>query len=177
MSEYKYSGGGLIDKPIKFADLIRSPTKFLALGGGTGLAPFAPGTFGTLPALLLWIPMSALHWQVYAVLVLVMAIAGFWICQQASGELGKHDHGSIVWDEIVGYLVTVFAIPFSITAMLAGFVLFRIFDIFKPWPVSYFDKSVGGGAGIMLDDILAGAISCIILHLALWQFPALFAWG
>ncbi len=151
---------------------MRSPINFIALGFGTGLAPVAPGTFGTLPALLLWIPLSNLHWSVYLAIVTAMAVAGIWICQIASDSSGHHDHGSIVWDEIVGYLIAVFAIPFSLTAMVVGFVLFRLFDIAKPWPISWADKQVKGGLGIMLDDVIAGLICCVILHASHWWFPA-----
>ena len=154
--------------------MLRSPINFLAFGFGTGLAPIAPGTFGTLPALLIWIPLSGLHWIPYLIVVAVMAVAGIWICQQASDAAGKHDHGGIVWDEIVGYLITVFMMPFSLTAMVLGFILFRLFDILKPWPVSWADKKVKGGLGIMLDDVFAGIVSCVILHVLYWQFPAFF---
>lgn len=153
---------------------MRSPVNLLAFGFGTGLAPVAPGTFGTLPALLLWIPLSALHWIPYLAVIAIMGIAGIWICQQASNTTGIHDHGGIVWDEIVGYLITVFLIPFSFTAMVIGFILFRLFDIAKPWPISWVDKKVTGGAGIMLDDVLAGVLSCAVLHLVYWFFPGLF---
>lgn len=103
-----------------------------------------------------------------------MAIAGVWICQQASLATGFHDHGGIVWDEIVGYLVAVFLIPFSWTALVLAFVLFRLFDIIKPWPISWVDKHVSGGFGIMIDDILAGVASCIVLHLIYRFFPTVF---
>lgn len=150
---------------------MRSPVNFLALGFGSGLAPVAPGTFGTLPALVLWIGLSQLPVSVYIIVIALMAVAGVWICQKASEESGHHDHGSIVWDEIVGYLVAVVAIPFSLTAMLIAFCLFRFFDIVKPWPVSWADKKLGGGFGIMFDDVLAGLMCCAILHLLHRFFP------
>lgn len=154
--------------------MLRSPINLLAFGFGTGLVPVAPGTFGTLPALLLWVPLSQLDWTAYLAVVTAMAVAGVWICQRASDSIGVHDHGGIVWDEIVGYLVTVFLIPFSVTAMVIGFLLFRFFDIVKPWPVSWIDKKVSGGLGIMLDDVIAGMLSCALLHLIYRLFPALF---
>ncbi len=156
------------------ASLLRSPVNFLALGFGSGLAPGAPGTVGTLPAVLLWVPLSFLHWSYYLVVVTVLAVAGVWICGKASEATGQHDHGSIVWDEIVGFLITMIAIPFSLAAMIIGFLLFRVFDIFKPWPISWLDKRVGGGLGIMLDDVVAGLLSCAILHVLMQVFPALF---
>jgi len=122
----------------------------------------------------MWIPLSALHWAPYLLIVVVMALAGIWICQKASDATGKHDHGGIVWDEIVGYLITVFMVPFSVTALVIGFILFRLFDIIKPWPISWADKKIKGGLGIMLDDVFAGIIACVVLHLIYWQFPAIF---
>lgn len=103
-----------------------------------------------------------------------MAVTGVWICQRASDAMGVHDHGGIVWDEIVGYLVAVFLIPFSLTAMIIGFLLFRFFDILKPWPISWADKKLSGGLGIMVDDIIAGIASCVVLHLICRLFPGLF---
>lgn len=155
-------------------ELLRSPINLLAFGFGTGLAPVAPGTVGTLPALLLWVPLSYLHWMLYLAIVLAMAVAGVWICQRTSDSMGVHDHGGIVWDEIVGYLIAVFLVPFSLTAMVIGFLLFRLFDILKPWPISWADKKVSGGLGIMLDDIIAGAASCVVLQLLYRFFPSLF---
>lgn len=154
--------------------MLRSPINLLAFGFGSGLAPVAPGTFGTLPALLLWIPLSQLHWIAYLSILVAMAVTGVWICQSASDAMGVHDHGGIVWDEIVGYLVAVFLIPFSLTAMIIGFLLFRFFDILKPWPISWADKKLSGGLGIMVDDIIAGIASCVVLHLICRLFPGLF---
>ncbi len=154
--------------------MLRSPVNLLAFGFGTGLAPVAPGTFGTLPALLLWVPLSQLAWPLYLLIVVAMALAGISICAKASEAAGEHDHGGIVWDEIVGFLVTMFLVPFSLTAMLLGFLLFRVFDILKPWPISWADKRVGGGLGIMLDDLIAGAVSCVILHLLIRFSPWVF---
>ncbi len=116
---------------------------------------------------MLWIPLSSLHWAPYLLIVTVMAVAGIWICQTASDSAGHHDHGSIVWDEIVGYLIAMIAIPFSFTAMVLGFVLFRLFDIAKPWPISLVDRKVEGGLGIMIDDVLAGVVVCFILHVCI----------
>ncbi len=87
-----------------------------------------------------------------------------------------HDHGGIVWDEIAGFLVTMIAIPVSAATLVAGFVLFRLFDIWKPWPISWLDRRVGGGLGIMVDDIVAGALACVVLHGLLLVFPGI-SWG
>jgi len=144
---------------------LSDPIQFLALGFGSGLAPKAPGTFGTLAAIPLLLLMSPLSHSIFAALVLVMAVAGIYICQKAADAAGVHDHGAIVWDEIVGFLITMFMIPVSWASILVGFALFRLFDIFKPWPISYIDKNIHGGFGIMLDDVLAGLFALACMHL------------
>ena len=145
----------------------RSPAQFLAFGFGSGLFPKAPGTAGTVMAVPLYWLFSHLTQQQYVFVVGMAAILGIWICQRASDELKVHDHGGIVWDEFVGYWITMWAVPVDWVWILAGFVVFRVFDIAKPWPISVLDKKVGGGFGIMIDDILAGVLACITLHIAL----------
>jgi len=159
---------------IPFTDMLRSPVQLLAHGFGAGLSPWAPGTFGTLPAILIWIPLSFVWWPLYLLIVALMAVAGVWICEVASKHTGQHDHGSIVWDEIVGFLVAVFLVPLSLGAVVIGFLVFRLFDILKPWPISRVDKSVHGGMGIMLDDVLAGVATCVVLHGLHLSFPGWF---
>ncbi len=145
---------------------------FLAFGFGSGLARKAPGTWGTLAAVPLYSLLAFLPaWQ-YALLLLVSSVLGVWLCETVSRDLRVHDHGGIVWDEIVGYWLTMFLLPFSIGWMLAGFVLFRILDILKPWPIRWCDERVNGGFGIMLDDLLAGAIACALLHVLRWSLAA-----
>lgn len=146
----------------------RRPVQFLAFGFGSGLSPRAPGTVGTLVAVPLYWTFA--HWSLpwYSLLVLAAALLGIWICGAASRELGVHDHPGIVWDEFVGYWITLWAVPVDWVWMLAGFVVFRVFDIAKPWPISHLDRKVKGGFGIMIDDILAGIMACGTLHLALW---------
>ncbi len=153
------------NKPTPF----RSPVQFLAFGFGSGLSPRAPGTAGTLAAVpLYWLVADwSLPW--YSAFVLAAALLGIWICGAASRELGVHDHPGIVWDEFVGYWITLWAVPVDWVWMLAGFVVFRVFDIVKPWPISHLDRKVQGGFGIMIDDILAGVMSCATLQLALWM--------
>ncbi|GHE80499.1 phosphatidylglycerophosphatase A family protein [Thalassotalea profundi] len=141
------------------------PIQFLALGFGSGLSPKAPGTFGTLIAIPLFYFMAELSVNVYAFIVFLMAVSGVYICGKAAKDMGVHDHPAIVWDEIVGYLITMFMIPWTWHSVLLGFVLFRIFDIFKPWPISYLDKNCHGGFGIMIDDIAAGFASFLCMHL------------
>lgn len=93
------------------------------------------------------------------------AVIGIYICGKAAEEVGVHDHPAIVWDEFVGFFVTMFMVPVTLQNVVLGFLLFRLFDIFKPWPISYLDKNCHGGLGIMLDDILAGVAACAALHL------------
>lgn len=133
-----------------------NPIHFLALGFGSGLAPKAPGTFGTLAAIPLFLLLAPLSSPLYLLLLIVMSVTGIYICGKAAEDAGVPDHGAIVWDEFVGFLITMFLIPISWQSILVGFLLFRLFDIFKPWPISYLDKNCHGGLGIMLDDIVAG---------------------
>jgi phosphatidylglycerophosphatase A len=128
---------------------------FLAFGFGSGLAPRAPGTFGTIAAIPIYLILSKLAPVYYLSITILMFVCGVIICDWVSKDLGKHDFSGIVWDEIVGFLLTMFMVPLSILNIILGFCLFRIFDILKPWPISYVDKHVGGGLGVMLDDVLA----------------------
>lgn len=146
---------------------LANPIHFLAVGFGLGLAPKAPGTFGTLAGFLLlplWLMTPA--WG-YVALTVLASLAGIYICGKTADDMGTHDHGAIVWDEVVGLLITFFLVPISAVSVVLGFVLFRIFDILKPWPISWLDKQVSGGLGIMLDDIVAGLLACVSLHLIL----------
>jgi phosphatidylglycerophosphatase A len=136
--------------------VLRDPVLFLAFGFGAGLAPKAPGTAGTLVALPLYLWLSQFSQPVYLAALILAILAGIWICGSASARLGTHDHPGIVWDEIAGYLVTMIPASGSWISLLAGFVLFRLFDIWKPWPIGIADRNISGGAGIMLDDLLAG---------------------
>ena len=145
----------------------RDPVQFVACGFGAGLAPVAPGTFGTLVALPLWWLLQPLPLVAYLGLVVVLAAVGVWLCDGAASRLGVHDHPAIVWDEIVGYLVTMVAAPAGWLPMLLGFVLFRAFDIVKPWPIRWFDRKVHGGLGIMLDDLVAGLFAALVLQIIL----------
>ena len=134
---------------------------------GSGLAPVAPGTFGTLVALPLYWFLAVLPLEIYVAVVLAASLLGIWICGRASRSLQAEDHPGVVWDEICGYLIAMCAVPRSWQWMLAGFVLFRAFDIVKPWPIRAADRHVGGGFGIMLDDIIAGLFTLIVLHTAM----------
>ena len=146
---------------------LRNPVHFLALGFGSGLIKPAPGTWGTFAAvpvflgMVQFLPTAQLG---YAVMLLVTFLLGVYVCGQTARDVGVHDHGSIVWDEFVGYFVTMALVPASWLNLLLGFVLFRVLDIAKPWPIKLFDKHVHGGLGIMIDDVLAGVIAAIALY-------------
>lgn len=150
------------NSPVKFT--LSDPIQFLALGFGSGLAPKAPGTFGTLAAIPVFLLMSGLSPLYYALIVLAVCVSGVYICAKTAKDVGVHDHGAIVWDEFAGFFITMFMIPVSWQSILAGFILFRIFDIAKPWPISIADKKLTGGFGIMFDDILAGLLALLIMH-------------
>lgn len=148
-----------------FVDLLRRPVHFLAFGFGSGLFPKAPGTAGTLVAVPLAFILRDLDLPVFLALTAVLFIVGVWLCGRTADDLGVHDHSGIVWDEIVGYLVTVAWVPREGLWLVAGFVLFRLFDIWKPWPISTLDRRVKGGFGIMLDDLLAGLVAAAVLFI------------
>ena len=158
-----------MDKQIRQRISLLNPVHFLALGFGSGLAPKMPGTFGTLASLPLVVLLS--HYagfSLYVFVTLLVCIAGIWICGKTAEDMRVHDDSSIVWDEVAGMLITMLAVPLSWQTLLAGFLLFRFFDIIKPWPISYLDKYVHGGFGIMIDDVLAGLFALGVLHLGLF---------
>lgn len=142
-----------------------NPILLLAFGFGSGLAPRAPGTAGTLAAVPLYLLLSQLPFTAYVGLVLVSCVAGIWICGAAAKILAVHDHPGIVWDEFAGYLVTMLAAPPGWLWLVAGFLLFRLFDIWKPWPIRWVDRNLGGGLGIMLDDLIAALFAGFSLYL------------
>jgi phosphatidylglycerophosphatase A len=147
---------------------LKNPWHFLALGFGSGLAPKAPGTFGTLAAVpLVWLCSAYLPFSIYLILTVLFSIVGIWICGKTADDMQVHDDSSIVWDEVVGMMITMLAVPLHWHTLLIGFILFRIFDIAKPWPISYLDKHVHGGFGIMADDLLAGVFALACMHLGL----------
>ena len=156
------------DNPPESPDLLRNPMQFLAFGFGSGLSPKAPGTAGTLVAIPIYLLIADLSLLHYTLFIAVTSLLGIWICGVASRQLNVHDHPGIVWDEFVGYWITMWAVPADWSWIIAGFVAFRVFDIVKPWPISVLDRRVGGGLGIMVDDMLAGVMACITVHIAMW---------
>ncbi len=150
-------------KPELAALKLSNPLHLLALGFGSGLSPIMPGTMGTLAAIPFYLLIADLPLWLYGVLLVVGFVAGIKICNAATAAIGRHDHGAIVWDEFIGFGVTMVAAPAGWQWLATGFVLFRFFDMVKPWPIGWFDRRVHGGFGIMLDDVIAGlfALACL----------------
>ena len=145
--------------------LLLHPFGFLSLGFGSGLVPVAPGTAGTVAAIPVYLLMQELALPVYVAVTGLLFLAGIPMSAWTARQLGVHDHPAIVWDEVVGYLVTMAAAPPGWLWVLSGFVLFRLFDIAKPWPIKWIDRHVEGGMGIMMDDLLAGVFAAVVLQL------------
>jgi len=144
------------------------PVHFLAFGFGTGLAPFAPGTVGSLLGVLLaWLTLD-LGLTAQIGIAAALFLFGIWVCGESSKRLGVHDHGGIVWDEICGMYLTLLVAPRLYSAWILGFLLFRAFDIVKPWPIRDLDHRLGGGLGIMLDDLVAALYAAILLAFYRW---------
>lgn len=146
------------------ARLLRDPVHFLALGFGAGLSPKAPGTVGTLVAVPLIMFIGSFGLTVYAAATVLLCVAGVFICDASAKKLGVHDHPGIVWDEIAGFAITMLAVPHTWAWLLAGFAVFRLLDIVKPWPIREADHRLRGGLGIMLDDVMAGVFGAAILY-------------
>lgn len=141
--------------------ILANPIHLVAFGFGAGLSPKAPGSVGTIVAVLIYLVLPSMPPIIYAGLVLLSFFFGIWICGKTAEDLGVHDHGGIVWDEFVGYWITMFMAPSGLFWVLLGFVFFRLLDIFKPWPIKWADKELAGGLGIMLDDVLAGIMAAL----------------
>ncbi len=155
--------------PVKIpVSYLKNPLHFLSLGFGSGLLPKAPGTYGTVAAIPLYLLCFDQPLWIYLVITLIITVAGIYTSAYTSKSLGVHDHSGIVIDEIAGFFITMIAIPFSWINVLLGFILFRIFDILKPWPIGWLDKKLHGGTGIMLDDVLAGIYAALCLHLIVY---------
>ncbi|MDP3561405.1 MAG: phosphatidylglycerophosphatase A [Legionellaceae bacterium] len=148
----------------------QDPTYFLAFGFGSGLIPFAPGTWGTVAAIPVYLLLTHLNPNLYILATMIAFILGVAICNRVSSELGVNDYKGIVWDEIVGYLLTMTFVPVNGYWMCTGFILFRLFDIWKPQPIRWIDQRIKGGLGIMLDDVIAAIPAWLLLRLLIWMF-------
>ena len=144
---------------------LRTLPGFFAFGFGSGLSRFAPGTMGTLAAIPFAILLKNLPAAWFWILLCFLFLVGVYLCDVSSRRLGQHDPGGIVWDEMVAYWLTVAFIPFSWPWWALAFVLFRTFDIIKPWPIRWVENRFGGGLGIMLDDIVAALYAMLVLYL------------
>jgi phosphatidylglycerophosphatase A len=148
----------------------RNPLHFIAFGFGSGTIPVAPGTFGTLVGIPFYLMMQNLSPLLYFIIMLLIIGASIWICAKATRDIGIEDHQGMCLDEIVGFIVTMFYAPHGWQWICIGFLLFRLFDIWKPWPIRFIDARLSGGLGIILDDVLAGIYSCVILQMIAWIF-------
>lgn len=142
------------------------PFYFVAFGFGSGLSPRAPGTAGSVAAIPLYLLIAGLHPGMYAAAVFIAFVVGVIVCDWVARDMAVKDPGAIVWDEFVGLWIALFMLPNGWYWLLTGFLLFRLFDILKPWPVSFFDRELKGGLGIMVDDVAAGFYSLIVLQAA-----------
>lgn len=143
--------------------------RIIGFGFGSGLIKKAPGTWGTLLAWVLWVLISAIvtHDVLQALVIFFAFALGIYICQHLSNEMGVQDHGGIVWDEIVAFWLVLFVMsPLSVVWQLVAFVVFRFFDIVKPWPISYFDEKYKNGFGVMWDDIVAAVYTLFVIAVA-----------
>lgn len=157
-------------KPLHIAPELKrlsktNPFHWIAIGFGSGLSPIAPGTVGTLAAIPFYLLLSMLNLPLYLLVIVVGILLGIYACQKATDAIGIEDHGGIVWDEFIGYFITMIAAPKGWFWVIAGFILFRLFDIVKPQPVGWVDQHVKGGLGIMVDDIIAGIMALIVMKL------------
>lgn len=144
--------------------LLSHPAHFFALGFGSGLMPKGPGTAGTLVAFPLYWALAPRMSDYFFLLFLVLAfVAGIAVCEKTGRALGAEDHGGIVWDEIVAFMLVLFFTPQGIYWQILAFVLFRFFDIVKPQPIKYFDENLHGGMGVMFDDLLAAGYALLCL--------------
>ena len=149
--------------------VLRNPIHILSFGFGAGLSPVAPGTVGTLIAIPIFLVLATFSPLIYLTSVAIMFLVGCWASGLTAEALGVPDHSGIVIDEIVGYLITMIFVPITWYWVVLGFLLFRLFDIWKPWPVSVADRRLKGGFGIMLDDVLAALYSLLSLHSVIWS--------
>ena len=146
------------------------PIHFIACGFGVGVIPWMPGTFGTLAGVVLYWMLSPLPVWAYVLITAVLVVIGVFICDKTNRDFGTDDHPAAVWDEIASFPIVMIAVPRTWYFILIGFLLFRFFDIVKPWPIGWIDKNIHGGVGVMLDDVVAALFSWVILQFVVWIF-------
>jgi phosphatidylglycerophosphatase A len=147
--------------------VLSRPAHFIAFGFGAGLMPFAPGTWGTLVAFpIYWLVGPQIEPIEFLLAIVALFALGVWACGATGRALGVPDHGGMVWDEVVAFLLVLFLVPASWQWQTAGFVLFRLFDILKPPPIRYYDRTFKSGFGVMLDDLVAAFYTLIVIAVA-----------
>jgi phosphatidylglycerophosphatase A len=147
-----------------------NPIYFIAFGFGSGLSPFAPGTCGTLAAIPLYYFIQSFSLLHYSIILLLAVLIGIWVCDSVERDIGVHDYSGIVWDEVCGFGLTMWAAPKGWLWIGIGFLLFRLFDIVKPWPIAWMDRQLPRGFGVMVDDLMAAVYAWIGLQLIYYFF-------
>lgn len=142
----------------------RDPIYFIAFGFGSGLSPVMPGTCGTLVAVPFYLILRQLPLWLYGSIIVLGIVLGVYLCGKACEDFGVHDYPGVNWDEIPAFWLTMFMVPHDWYWIMIGFVLFRFFDIVKPWPINWLDKNLAGGIGIMLDDVVAAIFAWACLQ-------------
>ena len=169
---YRLDAGGSIisaDAPgaPTAAFMVRHPAHLIALGAGAGLVPGAPGTAGTLAAFALYWALAAVCTAPTLLALIALGFAlGVWACARTGRALGIYDHGAIVWDEIVAFMLVLLFTPEGLLWQAFAFLLFRLFDILKPPPIRYYDRTLRNGFGVMFDDLLAAFYTLLVLAVA-----------
>lgn len=147
--------------------ILTHPLHCLAFGLGSGLSPKMPGTMGTVVGVLLYLLLAKIPLSYYLISVGLLTLVAIWICDWSSKDLGIHDYPGIVLDEIVGFLWVMIAVPLTWWTVLLAFIFFRLFDIWKPWPIRWLDQRVTGGFGIVIDDCLAAVYAWLLIQFIL----------
>lgn len=143
----------------------RDPLYFIAFGFGSGAVPWAPGTFGTLMAIPFYLVVRPLPLTYYLIFVILFIGFSSWLCDHLSRIIQEHDHPGMCIDEFAGFFVTMINAPHGWSWVILGFILFRLFDIWKPWPIRFVDANIHGGFGMVLDDVIAGAMAMILIQI------------
>jgi phosphatidylglycerophosphatase A len=151
--------------------VLRDPVNLLAFGLGTGLSPVAPGTVGTILGVVLAWFVQPLSFELQFMVAIALIVSGVWICGESAKRVGVHDHSGIVWDEIAAMYLILIVVPVSVAVWALAFALFRLFDIWKPWPIRDLDHRLHGGLGIMLDDLVAALYAALLLGFGVWLMP------
>lgn len=160
-----------MSKPRPHLFDLKNPIHLIACGFGSGLAPKAPGTFGTLAAIPFWFALQMLDKPLYWLVVALAFALGVYVCDRTARDIGVQDHGGLVWDEFVGLWIALAGAPLDWFWVIFGFALFRLLDIWKPWPIRWCDRNVHGGFGVMLDDAVAGFAVFAVLQIFLVIYP------